>query len=128
MRLRFRVLATLLAAIASLTAFTPAASAEPAGNCPETQFCLWDVWVNPGGEDARPTLVTDTDWTGDATAFRVYNGTRRYALVEYQETLPDGSVRKYTDGCFVGPWGYFTRHFTVTKVTFHKTRPVSYCS
>lgn len=128
MRPMFHVLSTLLATVAGLTAFTPAASAETPPNCPESNFCAWPVWVNPGGENAIPSISTSIEWTGSAIAFRVYNGTGDYALVEYQETLPDGSVRKYDDGCFAGPWGYFTRQFTITKVTLHDKRPTSYCS
>jgi hypothetical protein len=128
MRSKSRAVSVLLAVAASLAAFAPSASAVTPPNCEEDHFCVWSVWVNPGNESAVPTVNTDTDWSGDATAFRVYNGTGRYALVEYNETLADGSVRNY-ESCFGGLWNYFTRTFTVTGVTFHDERPPSqqYC-
>ncbi|WP_199438941.1 hypothetical protein [Umezawaea beigongshangensis] len=69
-------------------------------------------------------MNTDTDWSGSAAAFRVYNGTSRYALVEYGETLADGSVREY-ESCFSHGWNYFTRTFTITDVSFSAEKPPS---
>lgn len=127
MRSIFRLFCALLVAFVGLTAFASSASAESPETCDENSFCLWPVFVIPGAVTEPPSLVTDVDWSGTATAFRTYNGTGRYAYVEFQETLPDGSVRKY-EGCFGGPWGYFTRPLTVTKVTFHEDRPSDYCT
>ena len=127
MRSIFRAFCALLAAFASLTVVAPSASAESPEYCREDAFCLWPVWVIPGAEQPPASLVTDVDWAGEATAFRVYNGTRQYALVDFYETLEDGSTRTY-EGCFGGPWGYFIRPFTVTKMTLHDDRPSTYCT
>lgn len=127
MRSIFRSFCAALATFASLTVLAPSASAESPEMCREDAFCLWPVWVFPGEAQPPVSLVTDVNWSGEATAFRTYNGTHQYAAVEFQETLDDGSVRKY-EGCFGGIWGYFTRPFTVTKVTLQDEPPSTYCS
>ncbi|WP_089158197.1 hypothetical protein [Micromonospora sp. NBS 11-29] len=87
------------------------------GNCPQGMLCVWPNWNHPPeGPVETPSLVTNSEWSGNVTAFNFYNRTTRNAEMSWSYTY-FGTTYTGTDCVRPGEGNYYVP-LTVTKVTW----------
>jgi hypothetical protein len=121
MLLRFVAVA---ASVTAVLATAPAAAAATAGasveywgpgNCPQGMLCIWPNTDHPPqGPTATPSLMTDSNWSGNVTAFNYYNYTSRNVDITWSYFY-DGRTFTGTDCARPGESFYYVP-LSVTKV------------
>jgi hypothetical protein len=114
--------ASLAAVLATAPAAASAATTQRPdiwgpGNCPQNMFCVWPNTDHPPeGPTTTPTLVTNTEWSGNIPAFNYYNRTSRNAEITWT-FMYLGKLLTNTE-CAPPGEGNLYVPMTITKVTW----------